>query len=313
LFFFSIFGGCAFFASSTARASALCDEYRSKSPTLYAIYCKEDSAGLTKPAGANSTFSDSFNISSASLPTEPSSYGIETIGSELRSGGGGFSPNFALIKGYHRFGTGISTGSNNTFYGDDVIERLSGPPNVTSFKPAEPATGHFTNLNLGGSLELLTFGQGNAVKLGASVRYNETTNTWGGGPAVFLNLGNFSFGAGFTNETVSALVPRVLFTTFLVSARVSNFEFEYTYLTDNLNLGLSPIQIFTATATYGRFLLLAAIRQLNYLTNASATNVTGEVYQEHFGVQWLVSTHFSVGYLFNYIPGANSVGLQVYL
>jgi hypothetical protein len=313
LFFCALFFG---FLTSAAQAAGVCDEYRKSSPTLYAIYCKEGSSGggeSAKPAGANSTFSDGFNISSASLPTEPSSYGIESIGSVLRSGQGGVGTTFSLIKGFHRFGSGISTGGNNGFYGDDVVERLAGPSDVTSFKPAEAQKGYLTNLNLGTSVELVSFQDGPSLKAGGSLRYNETTNTWGGGPAVFLSLGSWSFGAGYTEETISNNLNRVLFTTYFVSTRISNFELEYTYITDSVTPSLEPIQIFTVTATYGRFIFLAAIRHLNYLTLETNANLNGDLVQEHFSVQFLISTHFSLGYLYNYIPGANSLGLQVFL
>ena len=301
--------------SSVAQASGICDEYRQKSPTLYAIYCSEGSGsgGSSKPAGANSTFSDSFNISSAALPTEPSSYGIESIGSALRSSGGGINTTFSIIKGFHRFGTGISTGSNNTFYGDDVVERLSGPSNVTAFVPSETKKGYVTNLNLGTSLELVNFQDGPSLKIGGSLRYNEITNTWGGGPAIFVSLQSWSFGAGYTEETISSHLNRVLFKTYFVSKRISNFELEYTYLTDSVSTELEPIQIFTISANYGHFIFLGALRHLHYRKLETQDNPQGEIVQAHFSVQYLLSTHFSLGYLYNYIPGANSVGLQIFL
>ena len=124
------------FLASIAQADTYCD-----SVAKYFPEACSSGALATKPAGANSTFSEGFNISAASLPTEPSSYGLETLITQIRQTDGSVGPTFSLIKGFHRFGTGISTGSNNTFYGDDVVERLNGPSDVTALKPSETPKG----------------------------------------------------------------------------------------------------------------------------------------------------------------------------
>jgi hypothetical protein len=291
----------------TEQAEAgVCDLYRDKAPTLYKLYCQDGSGG-TKPAGANSTFTDSFNINTASLPTEPSSYGLEVLGSYLRSDIGTRSPTFSLIKGYHRFGTGISTGSNNTFYGDDVIQRATGGSDVTSFQPAEPAKGHFINLNVGTSVLIFKSQDFGQVHLGLSLRYNNISDTWGWGPGVMYSLGILTLGTGFTRETISNLIPTVTFSHFLASVRLSIFEFEYTVLADNSQYQLPPIQIETLSINLGHVLISAAVRQAYYQT------LHATVSQPHFGIQWMVSKHFSVGALYNYIPGANTLGLQYFL
>jgi hypothetical protein len=300
-------------ASSSAKASELCDWYRSHESYYYNLFCT-DGSGEAKPAGANSSFADSFHINSASLPTEPSSYGFESIGSYLRSDVSKLGGDFALIKGFHRFGTGISTSSNDTFYGDDVVERLGGPPNVTAFKPSESAQGHFTNLNLGTSFLLYDPTDGPRVRLGVTVRYNNITNTWGWGPALMVSWGPFSVGAGYTDERISNSLPMLLFENFLVSAHFSIFDLEYNLLINNVdsvldlpsNYQLSPIHILTLSAKEGRITLTGAVRFLNYLA-------AGNVVQTHIALQYLFNSHFSAGVLYNYIPGANSLGTQIFL
>ncbi len=289
---------------SSAKAETYCEYYRAHEPDLYTGYCGD--GNKVKTAGANSTFTNEFNISAASLPTEPSSYGIETLVSGIRGGSGGYNPTFSIIKGFHRFGTGISTGSNNTFYGDDVVERISGPPNVTALKPSETPQGYITNLNLGTSFDVLDIGRLASLKLGASLRYNQITNTLGGGPAALLGVGIFSFGAGITNEKISNTLERINFTNYFFGVRLWMLEFEYTWIENNLLDTLEGIRIYTVTASVRKFLFTVAMRKLNYLT-------VGDVTQYHFGVQWLANKHFSVGYLYNYIPGANTLGLQIYL
>src|SRR4051812_26366874 len=84
---------------ASAEASSLCDEYRAHQKELYKLVC-ENGKTSAKPAGANSTFASSFNLSSASLPTEPSSYGLETLVHQIRGVGGSISPTFSLVKGF---------------------------------------------------------------------------------------------------------------------------------------------------------------------------------------------------------------------
>lgn len=295
--------------SSTAFAGSICSYYRSEHPELYKVLCKNGSAS-TKPAGANSTFSDAFNINSGSLPTEPSSYGLETILSQIRNpppnGEQKISPNFAIVKGFHKFGAGISTSGNNTFYGNDLPQRLSGPSEIDTFEPFETPRGGLTNLNIGTSLGLLSPQRGPAVTLGLSARYNKITDTWGGGPALLFAWRNVTLGAGFTKEKTSNFLPQTLFTSALASVRLSLFEVELIRLSDNTNLGLKPIYILTTTLTYKKLILSYAVRQLNYLE-------VGDVSQTHYSVQYLFSKSISAGFLFNYIPGTHSVGVQYFL
>jgi hypothetical protein len=289
----------------SAEAGSLCDYYRSHQRDLYKLICENGSASA-KPAGANSTFASSFNLSSASLPTEPSSYGLETLIHQIRGGDGTISPTFSIVKGFKKFGTGISTGSNNTFYGDDLFQRISGQPELTTFAPPEPQRGSIPNLNVGTAAPLFDFQNGPSVKLGLSARYNKTSDTWGGGPALLVNWDHFSVGYGFTREIVSNFLPRLTFTSIQASARVWLLEFQYDRLGDNSGFNLGPVQILTATATVKRLILTAAIRKLDY-------HFQGSVTQRHYAVQFLFSTHFSAGFLFNYIPGTNSLGIQYFL
>lgn len=291
-----------------AFAGSVCSYYRREQPELYKALCKNGSTS-SKPAGANSSFSDSFNVSSASLPTEPSSYGLEIIGSQIRNAtetNGKPSSNFAIVKGFHKFGAGVSTSGNNTFYGNDVIQRLNGPSLIDTFEPLEPATKGFSNLNIGTSLGLLNPNRGPSVTLGLSARYNKTTGTWGGGPALLLSWTNVTLGAGYTNEKISNFLPQIRFISSLASVRLWLFEAELTRLEDNTGLGLSPIHILTTTMSYKKLILTYAVRRLNYRSE-------GDVEQTHYAVQYLFSKSLSGGFLFNYIPGTHSLGVQLFL
>lgn len=306
--FIKRFGIFAFALGATAgHAETVCQYYRREAPNLYKIMCV-NSGGVveSKPAGASSTFSSGFGLNSASLPTEPTSYGLETIASYYNRNGFNWAPTFSLIKGFQKFGTGVSTSGNNTFYGNDIVQRAYGKPEIDSFNPDEPAKGSFVNLNLGTSINVLELPHGPTFRLGLSARYNKTTDTFGGGPGLMVNWNRFTFGGGYTRERVSNYLPRITFYNLMASMRLWIFEFEYSYLKNDGGFDLKPIQIFTTTTTIRRLTLTFAFRRLNYLQY-------GDVTQTHFAIQYLFSKNFSAGYLVNYIPGTASVGVQVYL
>lgn len=302
----------AFFAllSSQSVEASPCAYFKANSPALYKIYCRNgDSGGSARPAGASSTFSSSFNISAASLPTDPTGYGIESIVSVVRSANPDaqtlISPNFALIKGFKKFGAGVSTSAANMFYSNDVYERSFGATEVRDLAPREPSAGHFSHLNLGTSVALWTPKDGPALTLGLSARYNRTTDTWGGGPALLLGGAQLTIGAGITREKVSRQFPRLNFYSGIASARLWLFELEYNYLKENARRGLTPIHILTLSANVDRVIVSGAIRRLNYLTY-------GERNQTHFALQVRVASALSIGALYNYIPGTVSLGTQIY-
>lgn len=283
----------------------MCNEYESSAPTLYAMYCK-GSGGSTKPVGSTSTFTDSFKLNAASLPTEDSPYGIEAISTFLTSGAPPGIPNLAIIKGFHRFGTGISTASSNTFYSNDLYGRLTGPSKLTTLTPHEVSRGYFTNLNLGTSFSLLDLGLGLRVQVGFSARYNKITNTIGGGPAVLLASPYFTLGLGVSREKTSNYLLRSDFVSFMASTRIYILELEFNLLSNNSVPMLNSISIFSGNIAFSNLIFTGAVRQLNYLSE-------GNVTQFHAGVQYLLSRHVSLGYLYNYIPGGNSLGLQIFL
>ncbi len=298
----------AIFMTTDAYASSVCNYYRKSVPRLYNLLCSKGRAS-SKPAGANSSFSAAFNLTAASLPTEPTSYGLETIGSVLRDGESGVSPTFSLVKGFSKFGTGISTGSNNTFYGDDVHQRQFGTAELRTFEPMETARGSGPNLNLGSSFNLTDPRRAVHAKLGTSIRYNRISDSWGGGPALALASTHLTLGAAVTRERVSNELPRLQFTNYQISTRLWVFELEYNQLRNDSHYNQSPIHILTLTTSIRALLLTVAQRQL-VLTQVDRSEA---VVQHHFALQYQFSTHFSAGAMFNYIPGAVSLGAQVFL
>lgn len=287
-----------------AFAADSCDFYKRHVPFLYKMLCKYQRTAKT--AGGNSTFANGFNITPGALPTEPTSYGLETIASSLRVSPRTISPDFALIKGYHKVGTGISTASANTFFSNDLLERAKAGPLLTTFDPIEQPTGHVTNLNIGLAIAIPPRTKTFETNLGLSLRYNKTTNTLGGGPGLLMSKGPLTWGVGVTSEQVSKDWPSIIFMNAMLSARVSFFEFEYDFLKNAGGIPLEPVNIWMVTSYIGRLNLSVALRHLNYIHG-------GEVFQEFASIQMLFSRHLSLGFLYNYIPGADSLALQLYL
>ncbi len=297
---------CFFFWASLALAESNCDYIKREFPDRYNATCGSGGAGGVKPASASSTFSEGFNVTPAALPTEPSSYGIEVIGSFLLGNLGDWSPTFSIVKGFHKFGTGISTSGQNIFYGNDVVGRVSEGPLVTSFEPTETAKSSYPNLNLGTSWSVLDIKNGPQFVLGVSLRHNKITDTWGGGPGLVMNWKRFTLGGGFTREQVSNYLPTITFASYVFSVRISLLELEYNRLQSFGGPALTPIHIFTATLHVNKLLLTAALREVQYYSS-------GTVYQPHFAFQYSLSRHVSCGMLYNYIPGAISLATQVLL
>ncbi len=262
----------------------------------------------TRPAGASSTFSGSFNLNPAGAPTEPSPYGIETISSYIRKENPSWSPQFSVIKGFKKFGSGVSTSGSNTFYSNDIVQRTRGHANIETFDLNESAKGKVPNLNLGTAIPLNPSKKGDldALKLGVTLRYNQMTDSLGGGFGLSGGNSSLTYGVGITRESVSNLLPRMYFGTFSLSFRLWFLELEYAVLKHYEGLFLPPVQIGTVTMNMGRLMLTAAMRRVFY-------ELDGLKNQPHFGLQFALSQRLTLGCLFNFIPGTNSLALQIFL
>ncbi len=292
-----------------ARADALCDFYKKFMPRTYDTSCKGGGRSVKSNAGSGSaTVSDSFNINPSSLPTEPSPYGVEVIFSYARVTPAATGATFALIKGFHKIGTGLSTSSNNTFYGNDIVQRALGTSTYTSYEPAEPATSPLPNLNLGTSVELYKSKAlgGTRTSLGLSGRFNKVTSSFGAGTGFFVSSKYFNLGGGLVNERVSNSFPYVQFYSGSTGVKIMMFELEYTLLKNSGAYDLDPIHIGTLTTSIGSMVITAAARKTSYLSE-------GEVVQWHYALQYRFTSKITGGFLINQIPGSNSLALQLYL
>lgn len=247
-------------------------------------------------------------MNSASIPTEESPYGIESIASFPRADDPARNYSFSLVKGFHKVGTAVSTASNMSFYGNDIVQRSTGLSSDANITHPETASGHLTDLNIGTSIALNSAGGPNTPppSVGISLRYNHITNTIGWGMGISAGAGKAVFGLGFSEEQVSNTLPQILFYSALIGIKFPMAEFEYTLLMNEGGADLKPIHLLTATAVAGRFLISAAVRRLNYL-------YLGDLTQTHYSVQFQPDSHIAFGYLYNYLPGTNSLALQLFL
>ncbi len=289
---------------TSALAGSACDSYRKSAPRMYELYCS-GGAGAGKPAGSTSTFTESFKLNAASLPTENSPYGVEGLTTFLNSGVSAGFPTLGIVKGFHRFGAGVSTAGANTFYSNHLTQRLTGPSKIQNFDETETKKGKFSSLNMGSSFQLWAISSEASLQLGASLRYNQITNTLGGGPAIMLLSDFVTVGFGVSREQVSNTISRADFYSFLVGKRFGSLELEYNFLDADILPNLSAVHVVTANLSVNHLILIFAVRRLNYIEE-------GYVTQPHFAVQWLLMKHFSLGYLYNYIPGGSSIGAQMF-
>jgi hypothetical protein len=298
---------------ATSRADR-CEFYKKFIPSLADTVCgssggsRASSNARSAASSAGSTFASAFNMNPAATPTEPTPYGLENIASQIRVDSGEFSSSFSIVKGFQKFGTAVTTAGNNTFYGNDIVQRGTSGANLSTFTVAESGKKALPHFNLGTAFSLNPSKKGThrALNLGLSARYNSITETVG--PGLGLSLGErwFTLGVGMSRERVSSTLPGIYFGSAMMALRVPMIELEYSLLLNLNGPSLDPITIFTGTINLGRVYLTAAQRKASYAMD-------GKVTQYHYAVQARLSRQFALGVLHNFIPGTNSAALQVFL
>lgn len=244
----------------------------------------------------------------AATPTDPTPYGVENIFSQIRTQPGQINNALSLVKGFQKFGTAVSTAGNNTFYGNDVLQRTMGGADLRTFELSETGKRALPHFNLGTAFSLNPKKKGThrAVNLGVSVRYNSTTETVGPGLGISIGERWLTLGVGLSRERISSTLPGIYFDSAMATLRLPMIEFEYSVLHHFNGPRLDPITILTGTINLSRVYLTAARRQAWYAGE-------GDVTQHHFALQARLSRHFAAGILHNFIPGTNSAALQIFL
>jgi hypothetical protein len=285
-----------------------CDFYRKFLPGIYEINCTGGHKVHAASGSGSASVADSFNINPGALPTEPSPYGVEVIANRGRSDAAPLGFYFSIIKGFHKIGAGVSTASNNTFYGNDIVQRQYGTSEYANFDPPETPKSKLPNLNVGTSFAIIP-ARGElktSLSLGLSGRYNHVTSTFGGGAGLLINSSYFTIGGGVVTERPVSFLGQINYYSATFGVKLFVVELESSWLWNSGAITLDPVQIGTLTVNLGHLILTAAERSLYFQRE-------GNVFQTHYAVQVQVSKNLTLGYLYNYIAGANSMAVQIYL
>ena len=259
-----------------------------------------------------------FNVNPASIPTIPTPLGVEVIASSVGEVNAKPNMNFALIKGFSRVGTAVSTSSDNTFYSYNLAQGFIGSPSRASFE--ESLSQHSTTtptINLGSAVSLL---QEQAQKfvtptMGLVARFNKLSKAWDYGIGTSINSEHVTMGLSSirTRGDRAVGVPETTTTTGNFGLKLSKLNIEYTLLyyrtTDvtvmTLPIFNDPVQIFTASYQWNSFIATGAYR--------AVTNIVGKrAYLWLVALQYQFNSHFALSYLSNYVPDTKSLGLQLF-
>jgi|GEM_PF-1626358 len=257
------------------------------------------------------TFGDALNLNPASIPVHSTPLGVECIGSAKDSQISGANWNVALIRGFSRFGTALSTSADNTFYSSPYLQATS---DASAF--AVPAPLVVPTMSFGLATDAL-FKAASFLKpvAGAALRYNQTRGTFGYSSGVSLGLGrSLSLGGSFIHEPTGNSLPGEQSVHLMASFSTARLQADLTYALNRIlsssgntfEDGLHPsMAIVTVSANVGK---LGGTLGYKRFLDSFATSVTQ---------LWLVSASVELGkrirlaYLYDYVPGAHSLGAQI--
>ncbi|HUP56872.1 MAG TPA: hypothetical protein VM598_05420 [Bdellovibrionota bacterium] len=288
-----------------ATARDICDYYEEHYPDLFRQYC-EGTNKRVQLGGAAASFADAFNLNPSSIPTKPTPIGVEVIATSFSSNYAGSNYNFAVIRGFQRIGAAISTNSDNTFYSNKIPQGPQANPYVVpdsgiSVDSAIPT------INFGTSLNLASYSRDEfaSPSIGGSIRYNRLTGGVTLGLGASFNSRYLTIGISGNQDGASASSAKQIFYTATVGVRFSFLQVDYNYIENSDESVGGPIHLGTATAAAGPLLLTAAGRTFTDVFGSSE-------FQEHFAIQFRINRFLSLGYLYNYIPGTQSLGAQLF-
>jgi hypothetical protein len=286
-------------------------------PYMYA-FCEKAKASKSISGGAYPSFADMVNLNPASAPTIPTPVGLEAIYNTSGSGNSKPDYNLSLIKGFERIGTAASTNSENTFYSYNLVQAFQGTQyrDMAERILAEKTILPTINFALATVLFPETFANFITPSIGVTARYNKTTKNLDKGWGLSLNSKFLSAGvSGYNSAEYNSMgIPATKTTIYNVGLKLSVFNFDYTqlrYETKNLNWSRGfrvfsePVHIYTATLNFDSVLLTTAHREaINILDEkVTTTLLSGQI---------RISKSIALLALYNYIPGATSVGLDYF-
>ncbi len=301
--------------ATTASAEDICAWYEANFPAMADQVCGRSKAsggrgdsGLSGSSSRKASLSTNPDQNPASAPVHPTSYGIESIGSMTRGSEHSKKAQFALVKGFKKFGASVSTGPGNTFYNNDIVQRELGPQYLSNLDAREESVSKVPGLSISTALDITpAFFKGKArLNLGIGARHTAVTGSVGPIVGVQVHTPFFATGVSVSKLKISSRYDSMALATATATVRIPHMEFEYAVLENFGGPRLKPIHVFTVAVLTSRFIFTGAIRRLNYLPQGTVT-------QKHGGVQMLVLRKASIGYLYNYLPGAHSVAAQLFL
>jgi hypothetical protein len=297
--------GILLVAASRAMAASPC--------YFLSVPCDANSASSTISGGAYPSFADMFNLNPASIPTLPTPIGVEVIASNTL-GTSKTDVNLALIKGYDRAGAALSTNSDRTFYTYNLAQALQGNNYQNDVQDMLASQSIMPTVNLGGALALVIerVSRYSVPTLGVNLKYNRATQGFDYGAGTSINSKHLSMGVSYTrNSAFSGMAGTTTTVTSLgFKYKVLNVDFTMIYyrsLDETLatfSVFSHPAQIATATLNLTQLLLTVAYRRV-------VTIASDQLEMMHVSVQYKASKHLSISYLYNYIPGTQSLGMQL--
>lgn len=260
----------------------------------------------TTVAGSFPSFADSFNLNPASIPTMRTPVGVEVIASNANVAVEGAKYNVALIKGFRKMGAAISTDSDTTFFNHGAYQAGSSSTSSTSSADAV-----MPSINLGAALAGLLHAKTEELFLpsyGVVARYNRVSQKWGHGLGASFNSKYLTIGGSAVAEKNSDS-STTTFGAYSAGLKFLAVQADYTYLTYGQGssfLTNAPTHIVSAAIRVRGFWLEYAYKQ--YVDTSGAT-----VSKMLIGSQVQLGRYLALGYLYNYIPGAHSLGAQIFL
>lgn len=264
--------------------------------------CEEPKLNATVGSSFPS-FSDAFNINPASIPVIETPLGAEVIASSNNENVTGSRFNYALIRGFQSFGSALSTNSDNTFFGNNSPNAV----NIGAFDDSVVPTVNF-------GLAKAIFSEGLAGILptaGLSLHYNAGRQSYGAALGAALNHPFFSLGGSFSQDPSSDSWASERKLNASLGLNLGPFHFDGVYLKSdaggyyyNTLLGSASLKLDWLVGTFGakRF----ASGTGSYVRYPNQTVMLYAIQAQFFG-------RVQIGYLYNYLPFAHSLGLQVML
>lgn len=303
------------FSLSSAEAKDLCEQYRNYAPLpdWYNEVCNQNKSIRSVLGGAYSTFADAFNLNPAAIPTVSIPWGAEEIFST--QSGGSRRNNIALIKGFQNVGAALSSNSDESFYGSSVF-RAPGSANINP--PTNSSSGPIPTFNLGTAVSFKDLFPESFIdpSLGVMTKYNKASRKFTLATGFALAIGGFTAGLSYSKDPATAYTPEVKYGTGTLGFKFSGFQLEAISIISSTPVTvITPTGTSTMTVSSAASIFSASFNAFGFLVTAAARTYKDAAQtrrtQSHFAIQHQITESIALGFMANYIPGYQSLDLQV--